>query len=166
MPGGYDQYHSEVKKSMAESSFKRKAYLGLSTFEYSIEIWGKIIPDVIFRRIDCLLSDRYIFDTCVAFACNLCWSEIDFWNFLSKVQFITPKPKSVFWVDTPPEICFRRKLDIPSLRYLKERYYWYNLFFQKSKDHGYNVTRIDGTLPPSEIATHCLKEVTPCLKKH
>jgi thymidylate kinase len=94
-------------------------YRSLVLFEYQIEILTKIrIPLMNGTNIIC---DRYVIDTVINLAVNLNYSQEEFAQLYAKLGDMCPKPDITFFVDTPVEVAFSRKDDIPSIDYLRKR---------------------------------------------
>lgn len=115
----YNSY-SNKKRGLFKHSIFRNIYENLLMIDYTIQMIYKIkIPLMLGKNIIC---DRYLFDTIISdLSVDLSYSELKMKTMLNFYLKICPYPDIVFLVDVPEEIAFKRKNDIPSIRYLKDR---------------------------------------------
>ena len=132
----YSQYHSRLKE-FGKRKVLFKIYQHLLLFEYLIEIFIKIkIPLWLGRSI---VSDRYIFDTATNIASNYDLSFEEYRRLIDNLLRLCPKPDIIYFVDTPEEIALKRKNDIPSLDYLRNRRKYY-----KRISENYDIVTLNG----------------------
>lgn len=107
----------QFKKTKLKSNIIKKSVFAFQVFDYMFQV--RKIENKIKKNKDVLIIDRYILDFLVDQSIN--YGNITDW-FLSKYLLKKlNKIKSIFFIDIPIEIAFKRKKDIPSLEYLDDR---------------------------------------------
>jgi len=110
---------------------------------YTAQVIFKIaIPLKLGKNIIC---DRYVYDTLVDLACDLEYSDEKIRYRLNQLLKLLPSPDILFFIDVPEEVSLKRKNDIPSLEFLrnkKEKYYKISIILKQS---GNIIQIMDGT---------------------
>lgn len=152
----YSHYHNTIQKT-AENSIISNLYRNLTLIEYLFQIFFKIqIPLLLGKAI---VSDRYVYDIIINLAVNLGYSDEELKRHLKRFMRICPKPNLVIFINTPPEVAFKRKNDIPSLKYLELR----EKFYLSIADE-YNVMVLDGNKNLNELEEIITNKVIGDLK--
>ncbi|MFX0204411.1 MAG: dTMP kinase [Candidatus Hodarchaeota archaeon] len=146
----YKQY-SATRKNLFKNNILYSLYLVLIIPDVIIQNMIKIgIPIIMGRYI---VADRYIYDTVVDIAVDRKFDINNTMILLRVLLYLLPKPKIVFLLDVDEEIAFKRKKDIPSLEYIKDRR---TLYINIGKEIG--AVKLDGTKNlltlESEISNH------------
>ncbi|MFX0051756.1 MAG: dTMP kinase [Candidatus Hodarchaeota archaeon] len=146
----YKQY-SATRKNLFKNNILYSLYLVLIIPDVIIQNIIKIgIPIIMGRHV---VADRYIYDTVVDIAFDRKFDINNTMRLLRVLSYLLPKPQIIFLVDVDEEIALKRKKDIPSLDYIKERRTIYNAIGKKIR-----AIKLDGkknllTLE-SEISNH------------
>jgi len=147
----YNQYYSTIQKT-AKIGIISNIYQNLTLTEYLFQIFLKIrIPLVLGRTI---ISDRYVYDIIINLAVNLGYSDKEFKKRLKRFLNFCPKPDLIFFINTPVEVAFERKDDIPSLEYLELRK---NFYLNIAND--YKMIVLDGCKDLTKLEEQVQKEV-------
>ena len=136
---------SDAKKRLFKNRLLSMIYQSFLLFDYSFQIFLKVkIPLMLGRNIIC---DRYIYDTvCTDLAVDLNYSEKKTMDILRKCLYLFPKPDMTFLIDVPEEIAYKRKDDVPSVDYLKERR---KIYLDVGKEEGMVI--LDGSIPLNNL---------------
>lgn len=112
--------YSHTKRRLFKNRFLSLAYGYLLLFDYFFQVMLKVkLPLMLGKNIVC---DRYIFDTVITdLAVDMNYSPEKIRRVLRRYLALFPKPDITFLVDVPEEVAYRRKNDVPSIDYLKER---------------------------------------------
>ncbi len=112
--------YSGTKRALFRNRFLAFVYERLLLLDYCLQALIKVgLPLSRGRSIVC---DRYIYDTVVTdLAADMGYSPEKIGRILRGCFRMLPRPDVTFLIDTPEEIAFKRKDDIPSLEYLKDR---------------------------------------------
>jgi dTMP kinase len=95
-------------------------YQALLLFDYFIQMLLKIKIRLLFGKN--IICDRYIYDVVITdLSIDFNYSEKDVIKVLHYMLLLLPEPDIVFLIDLPEEIAYRRKNDIPSIDYLRDR---------------------------------------------
>jgi thymidylate kinase len=141
----YDYYSESKKAIFRKVSVISKVYIGIIIFEYYFQIIFKIaIPHKIGYSV---ITDRYVYDTIINdIAIDIGLGVNETVSLVRKFSFFVPRPDITFLLHVPEQIAIKRKNDIPSLSYLREReeYYQEISIFEQP-------TVLDGTLEISEL---------------
>lgn len=114
-------------------------YTAAILLDYYIQIWLKLLPHLLSRRI--IVSDRYLYDTVISdLAVHLDYAPAQTERAIERGLKLLPTPTLAILIDLPEEIAFSRKTDIPHIDYLRERRHWYSRLRTRPE-----VERIDGT---------------------
>ena len=137
--------YSNKKRGLFRSPLLSTIYENLLMLDYIIQMMYKIkIPLLMGKNIIC---DRYLFDTIVSdLAVDLNYSESKIKSILDFYLTFFPKPDLIFLVDVPEDVAFRRKNDIPSIKYLQDR-----RKICLTMGRLYNMIMLDGTKTINEL---------------
>lgn len=134
----YKKY-SEIK---TEYSNRHKAlsriYALICIMDYILFTWPKVMYKYLFSNY--IIIDRYIGDLVVTISIATNLSKSDMIFILNILHKLFPIPVTTFFINMNEEIAFKRKNDIQSVKYLKERQKKY-LILQKY----YNFKILDGS---------------------
>lgn len=132
--GEYAVTTGKVFKSRALSV----AYQYLLLFDYSLQSLLRLsLPLLLGRGIIC---DRYLYDTAMDITVDLNHSVAKVRDMLKSFLRFFPKPDLIFLMDVPEEIAYQRKVDIPSIDFLKDRR---KIYLDIGRD--YKMTILDGS---------------------
>jgi len=147
----YKQY-SATRKKLFKNNMLYSLYLVL------------IIPDVIIQNIikigipilmdRYVVADRYVYDTIVDIAFDKKYDINNTMRLLKILLFLLPKPNIVFLLDVDEEIALKRKKDIPSLEYIKDRR---ALYIAIGNEIG--AVKLDGTKNLSTLESEILNHL-------
>lgn len=114
----YKGYATNRKRVFRNPAF-RLFYSYALLLDYYCQLSVRVCLPLMFRQ--SIVCDRYIYDTVVDLAVELNYSRERTSKVLRRLLYLLPKPDLVFLMDVPEEIAYRRKDDIPSIDFLKER---------------------------------------------
>ncbi len=131
--------YSDTRRALFRNRFLSFVYERILLLDYCLQVIVKVkFPLVMGRNIVC---DRYVYDTVITdLAPDMGYSLGKIDQELKRCFLILPKPDIVFLIDTPEEIAFRRKKDVPSIDYLKDRR---KLYLEVGREH--NMVILDGS---------------------
>lgn len=153
----YGHYYNAIRKT-AKNSIISYLYQKLVLTEYILQIFLKIeIPLLLGKTI---VLDRYVFDILINLAVNLGYSDDEFKKHLKRFLNYCPKPDLIYFINTPVEIAFKRKNDIPSVEYLELRK---NFYLNIAEDH--NMIVLDGCKSLTELEEQVQNEVFEYIKR-
>ena len=134
----YEDYSDTKKNTLKKHIFLSKIFYKIMLFDYYLQLLYKIkLPLLLNKNIVC---DRYIYDTIITdIAVDMEYSEDEIFNLIERRLSILPAPDIIFLIDLPEEVAYRRKSDIPSVGYLKDRRKYYLSAADKFK-----MIKIDG----------------------
>lgn len=140
----YSDY-SRVKHGFAhEHSLLSSLYQVALLSDYLLQVLVKLYVPL--RRGRNIICDRYVFDTVATdLSVDFGLSGPQMLAYLRGLFKVFPRPDLCFFVDIPEEEAFRRKSDIPSVEYLRDRKWAYQLI-SRSED----MVVLDG-LEPLEV---------------
>lgn len=149
----YSDYSTTKKEATKNHSILSALYQYFVIIDYFLQSTYKItIPLYLGRNIIC---DRYIYDTLVTdLAVDFNYTNENVLKLLNKMMTIFPKPNKVFFIDVPVDIAFKRKNDVPSIKYLEDRVDFFNFII-----NSYNYIRVDGSGNVNEIMNVVKREV-------
>lgn len=115
----YAEYSGTKRRAIRDNPLS-VVYQWLLLLDYSIQVLVKVkVPLILGSSIIC---DRYVYDTVATdLAVDFGYSDKKIQQTLRRLLRLFPKPQLVFLVDVPEEVAYRRKDDIPSIDYLRER---------------------------------------------
>jgi dTMP kinase len=114
----YFIYTDTKKKAIKEHIMLSKIYQKILLFDYFLQVLFKVKFPLVFG--ESVICDRYIYDTVIN-DLLIDLNSRNLLNLLNSCLHIFPKPDIIFLIDVPEETAFRRKSDIPSIEYLRER---------------------------------------------
>ncbi len=133
----YSEY-SGTRKSLFRNRFLSMVYERLLLFDYCMQTVMKVKRPLI-RGVN-VVCDRYVYDTVITdLAADMGYSQGKIARELKRCFWVLPKPDIVFLIDTPEDIAFSRKNDVPSVDYLRDRRM---IYLQAGKEH--NMIILDG----------------------
>ena len=141
------------KKNVLENhNFLSNIYYNFMLTEYYFQLLFKIkIPLLLGKNVIC---DRYIFDTIITdISVDLNMKNEEILLLINKYLKKLPKPDIIFLIDVNEHTAYKRKDDIESIEYLKDRKNGYLYFSSK---YG-NAIRIDGEREKEEIESEIFK---------
>lgn len=120
----YENRLHTKKNTLKRHIFLSKLFYKIMSFDYLIQLLYKIkLPLLLNRNIVC---DRYIYDTIITdIAVDMGYSEDKIFDLIERSLSILPTPDIVFLIDLPEEVAYKRKTDIPSIEYLRDRRKYY-----------------------------------------
>lgn len=133
----FDKHIKEKNKGMSKFNWAKYIYLFVMIIDYYPQIIFKVYIPFLFGKT--VICDRYFYDLIIDY-CVTINSDLAFFNKLivfSRNLFF--KSDFCFFINTPIEVAFDRKDDIPSLEYLKIR----NKFYLELVKN-YNIEVING----------------------
>jgi thymidylate kinase len=148
----YKAYASS-KRRVSRHEFLSWPYTVAIWLDYSVQIWLKLLPHLLSRRV--VVSDRYVYDTVInELAVQLGYSPVQTQRAIGRGLQILPKPALTILLDLPEEVAFQRKADVPHIDYLKERRSRYLELGARPE-----VELLDGEASPSDLLNHVLQRI-------
>jgi len=146
--------HLTSKRKIFNIKILSVFYESILLFDYFFQIFFKIkLPLLLDRKIIC---DRYIFDTIVTdLAVDLEYSNEKIIRLLDFCFKLFPKPDLIFLIDILEETAFKRKNDVPSIDYLRDRRKIYLKISNK-----YNMKIINGSNSLDKLEQIVLREIS------
>lgn len=142
------------KKTLIKKNRKlATVYRFLLLTDYLLQLAIKIkLPLLTGKTIVC---DRYVYDTVLTdFAIDMGLSKDECLQLINKCFRFVPKPSVVFLVDASEEVAYKRKNDIPSIDYLKDRR---SLYLGIADACGMIV--LNGNQAPEEVFRECMRRL-------
>lgn len=136
----YEGHTLEKKKLLKKHGFLSKVFYKILLTDYYFQLLLKIkIPLLLGKNLVC---DRYIYDTIITdIGVDAGLSEKEMSHLIQKLLLKLPNPDIIFLLDVPEENAFKRKDDVPSVEYLRDRRKFYLNVLNKYN----NVKILDGT---------------------
>ncbi|HEC92575.1 MAG TPA: hypothetical protein ENI51_06265, partial [Candidatus Atribacteria bacterium] len=134
------------KTTLLKNPIFRWSWFLIFVTEYGLQVFFKIRLKKFKKRI--IISDRYFYDSFVDQVINFNLSEEKILKLLDNfwIRKVFPEPDLVIYIDCPEEIAIKRKEDVFSLDYLKDR----RKIYLKIVDlKGY--CKVDGALQIEEV---------------
>ncbi len=128
---------NQKKKKLFSSPFIRWCWEKLAVLDYFTVFHLKTVFYRIAKKN--IIFDRYFIDLIIDLGVNFGWDKQKTVNKIYKKKWLFPKLNKYLYINVSKEICFERKLDIPSMDYLEKREEVYELL----KDQSF-FTVIDG----------------------
>jgi len=122
---------SRFKKNITKHWYVFQFFFLLQTLDYLVQLrkYNKTIKN---HKDKLVIVDRYLLDFIVDQSVN--YGSIEN-NFITKYLLRRlERFDIIFFIDTPEEIAFSRKNDIPSIDYLRERRNYYKQYIAKLKN--------------------------------
>jgi len=130
-----------------------RLYAFACVMDYIIFTWLKVMYK--YLTAENIIVDRYIGDLVVILSVASGLSEKEMLRLLTLLHRLFPIPTDSFFIDLEEETAFKRKHDIPSLQYLKERKHKYFLF---KKFYQFKI--LDGNLNPDELLNRVINSMS------
>ena len=148
----YENRLHTKKNILKEHIFLSKIFYTIMLFDYYLQLLYKIkLPLLLHNNIVC---DRYIYDTIITdIAVDMGYSEEGIFNRIERCLSILPTPDIIFLIDLPEEVAYKRKSDIASIEYLRDRRKYYLSAADK-----FNMIKIDGDGGMEDIERKIFKE--------
>jgi len=141
----YSEFRDAKRRGMEKHSYAIKPYYWLLLIDYYPQVFFKIVIPRLFGRT--VICDRYLFDTLLNLGINLSYCNEMNNRLIKKALRYFPKPSKIILVDTPIEIAFSRKDDIPDKNYLTDRRNLYlglrDAFIIDVVDGGKNIAELN-----------------------
>lgn len=116
----YSAYSEEKKRLLENHSFLSKIYQQILLFDYLSQTFFKVKVPLLFGT--SIVCDRYVYDTVITdLSVDMKYSDDKIKNVLDNIFIFLPEPDIAFLIDVPEYIAYKRKSDIPSIEYLKQR---------------------------------------------
>jgi thymidylate kinase len=125
-------------------------YFVLVSLDYTLQM----IIEVVLRKEDIVILDRYYYDQAASFSVELDSPRAMKW-FLFFFSKVLPAPDIVFVVFVSPETALCRKSDIPSAEFISARLEVYNQLANVNR-----FTRIDGNLQLGDNVKKMVNEMS------
>ncbi len=135
---------SEIKRRLFQNRFLQFAWLAYAKLDYVIQFYCKVTK--LLLKGNNIIFDRYFVDLFVDQGLNFGCTPQEISAMIRKNMNLFPQIHKTIYIRTSPEICFKRKDDIPSMDYLLKRYAVYE---QLSVDFGWFA--VDGEAPFEEV---------------
>ena len=155
----YKDYSNTKKNILKRHIFLSKIFCTIMLFDYHLQLLYKVkLPLLLEKNIVC---DRYIYDTIITdIAVDAGYSEEDTFNRIERCLSILPTPDIIFLIDLPEEVAYKRKSDIPSIEYLRDRRKYY-----LSAADNFNMIKIDGEGGIEDIEQRIFKKTLSKLEE-
>lgn len=116
----YSAYSDEKKRVLENHSFLSKIYQQILLFDYFFQTFFKVRIPLLFGT--SIVCDRYVYDTVITdLSVDMKYSDDKIKNVLDNIFIFLPEPDITFLIDVSEDIAYKRKSDIPSIEYLKQR---------------------------------------------
>ncbi|MFA4640543.1 adenylyl-sulfate kinase [Pyrococcus kukulkanii] len=150
----YVTYRQKKLDILSTHSFLGEVYKYLLIFDYFIQMGFKVFS-IAWSRPDFVIFDRYYYDTVILdLALDFGYSPSRIIEIIGIFTKIFGTPDYAFLVDVPEEVAYKRKDDVPSIYYLKERRKLYKL---TAKRIGW--TTLDGEENLETLTTSVIRTV-------
>ncbi len=147
------------KNMLVKHSLFAIIYLYFLLIDYFLQIYKRVtLPLLLGTSVIC---DRYIYDTIVDIALIFNYPSEQMNKLLAKSFKFVSHPDLVFLVDTPENIAYQRKDDIPSLDYLIQRREIYQKIAKENK-----MIILDGSKSIASLEEIIQKEVDSLMRRH
>jgi dTMP kinase len=124
-------------------------YAAVWIIDYTLQMYFRVLLRLLVGKT--VIADRYIYDQALNISLATGWSERAIYRMTGILAFLTPNPDAVILVDTPEEVCWARKDDVPSIEYLRERR---SVYLAMAERYGFHV--LDGRRSPEELLDDAL----------
>jgi len=118
--GDYDGYSKRKKKYASKLKALTRMYCLIWYFDHIVQIYIKLFF-VRLKKPDIIIIDRYYLDSVVNLACLQNLNHNQMLADAKKIENLLPKASYHVYLDVSEAEAFRRKNDIPSIDYLRER---------------------------------------------
>lgn len=135
---------SGLKEKIFGKVVIRKIWMFLAIVDYFFQFYIKVLPLIIFKKN--VIFDRFFLDLFVDQGINFGYSPEKIKKEIKKHKWLFPRIDKYVYIRVSPEICYRRKDDIPNMDYLNKRYEIYECL---SKDIDW--ISVDGEMTFEEV---------------
>lgn len=132
------------KKKIFKSPFMRFLWRNLTLIDYFFQVRFKTLKARIKKKN--IIFDRYYPDLFIDLGANFGYSPEKTVRYLKRKKHLFPKVDGYVYIRALPETCIARKDDIPSLKYLEDRFAVYEIL--KNDDDFFTV---DGEKTADEV---------------
>ena len=124
------EYHTKsgIKDKIFKNPIVRTIWMGLALVDYLIQFYAKTIKLLSEKKN--IIFDRFYLDLFVDQGINFGYSPEKIEKQIEKYQWLFPKMDEMIYIRVSPEICYKRKDDIPNMDYLLRRYEIYEKLSQ------------------------------------
>jgi len=152
----------KLKNNLFSSNPISMLYEYFVLVNYTFQVIFKIvIPLKMGKNIVC---DRYVYDTIVDLALDLRYPDGKIKHRLNQLFRLLPKPDVLFFIDVPEEVAFRRKNDIPSIEFLRNKKEVYSKILKITKMDKNIVSVINGTNSVHNLKKEVTMLIGNCLR--
>ena len=152
----------KLKNNLFSSNLISMLYEYFVLVNYTFQVIFKIvIPLKMGKNIVC---DRYVYDTIVDLALDLRYPDGKIKHRLNQLFRLLPKPDVLFFIDVPEEVAFRRKNDIPSIEFLRNKKEVYSKILKITKMDKNIVSVINGTNSVHNLKKEVTMLIGNCLR--
>jgi dTMP kinase len=139
---GTNSYERQMtfKRRVFRLAFVRHLWQWVASFDHGVQTIPRIVRAG--RNANLVIADRYYHDALVDMGANFGSSAPAPRGFFR----LFPKPDCVIVLDAPEAVVFKRKDDVPSIDYLRQRR---PLYLQLARAHGWPI--VDATRPPDQV---------------
>jgi len=149
----YLEYKSKKQSVIKKHKFLSDLFYNILLFDYQIQLFFKIRVPIFLRQN--IVCDRYIFDTIITdIAVDRNDTLIEIIDSINKIGKKYPQPDLLYLIDIPEKIAYKRKTDVVSIDYLKERREAYLAIAGR-----YNMVIINGMDPINDIESRIFQDV-------
>lgn len=145
IPKNYLEYSNMKRKVIEKHPFLSRVYQQILLLDHMLQILFKVKLPLMFG--ENIICDRYIYDTVITdLSVDMNYSKDKIIDLLNNLLYFLPKPDIIFLIDISEEIAYKRKNDIPSIEYLRERR---DIYLDVGKEEGMVI--LDGSKKLEEL---------------
>lgn len=148
------QKKSGMKARLFRNPLVRGGWMTLALIDYVLQFYAK--AGGVLMRGDAVVFDRYYLDLFVDQGISFGYSPERIWRELHRYQRLFPEMDKTIYLRVSPEVCYRRKDDIPGMDYLLRRHEIYEYL---SRRDGWQV--VDGELPFDAVCAEIRSRILP-----
>lgn len=143
---------NSIKGKIFKIGIVRKTWLVLAITDYLIQFYRKTIKLLIKRK--SVVFDRFFLDLFIDQGINFGYSPEKIEAEIKKYQSFFPEIDQYIYIRVSPEICYKRKDDIPNMEYLIKRYEIYEKLCSNEK-----WLIVDGEMPFEQVYSNIKEEI-------
>jgi dTMP kinase len=148
--GDYERYRKVKTSAGRRHPFLSRVYAGVWFVDYTVQMLFRVTLRLLTGKV--VIADRYIYDQALNISLATGWSQQAVYRLIDLFSLVTPKPDAVILVDTPEEVCWARKDDVPSIEYLRERR---GAYLAMAERYSFHV--LDGRRDPDSLVDEALE---------
>lgn len=149
----YTNYSLKKKNLSKNHKIISNIYVYALIIDYLFQIIIKIRLPLLLGKV--VVCDRYVYDTVLTdFSVDMSFSKNQSISLIDKCFLVAPMPTINFLVDVLEETAFKRKDDIPSIEYLKDRR---SIYLQIAQY--YSMTVLNGNSTAEQVYNECSKRL-------